>query len=91
MPVFRGPQPLAAYLLDHHLPHVAYSYADHAHFDPAQFAYRLQPSFHLWIRNQAESTIDFQNNLDALATTHRRLFDDGYAYVLDLSQPASAP
>jgi hypothetical protein len=89
MPVFHGPDALANYLLEHQLPYLAYSYADDAHFAPTDYAYRLEPSFHLWIRNQAQATLDFQDNVEQLARTHRHVFDDGYAYVLDLSKPAA--
>jgi hypothetical protein len=89
MPVFHGPDALANYLLEHQLPYLAYSYADDAHFAPRDYAYRLEPSFHLWIRNQAQATLDFQDNVEQLARTHRHVFDDGYAYVLDLSKPAA--
>jgi hypothetical protein len=84
MPVFKGPEPLASYLVGHGYRYVAYSYGNEADFGAQEYAYRLVPSFHLWIRNQAEATFDFQKNLTTLSTDHRHLFDDGTTYLLDL-------
>jgi hypothetical protein len=85
MPAFKGPEPLADYLLAHSIRYVAYSYWDQAAFARADFQNRLDPSMNAWIRTEAQNAFDYQDNMDALGATRKRIFDDGKNFVLDLS------
>ena len=74
MPFFKGPEPVAAYLLSKNIRYVAYSYKDEAGYTPAIFGDRLSPSIQIWIRTEAIHYFDFQDNLAVLGKTQERGF-----------------
>lgn len=87
IPVFKGSEALAQYLIQHDIHYVAYSYGDDANFSRALFGDRLNPQVNVWLRRGAQVTFDFQDNIVELAKSRRRLFDDGKMFVLDLAAP----
>jgi hypothetical protein len=87
IPVFKGSEALAQYLVQHGIHYVAYSYADDANFSRALFSDRLNPKVNVWIRKGAQVTFDFQDNIVTLARSRKKLFDDGKMFVLDLAAP----
>jgi len=89
IPIFKGPEALADYLVQHGIRYLAYSYGDEATFSRALFADRLEPRVNIWIRRGAEIAFDFQDNALALGKTRKRLYDNGSMFVLDLETPAS--
>ena len=84
MPSFAGPGPLADYLLKRGIRYIAYSYADEAGFSRAAMGSRLEPTELEWFRNTTQYVFDFQDNLRELGRTHRRIYDDGQIWVIDL-------
>src|ERR1700733_1294667 len=66
MPVFKGPEPLADYLVGNGIRYVAYSYGDDAAYGHALFGDRLAPGVNAWIRSRAQNTFDFQSNIEML-------------------------
>jgi len=83
IPSFRGPEPLADYLSLKSIRYIAYSYADEANFTWKEYGSRVNHTAP-WIRSQARHTFAFQNNLIKLAKTRKRIYDDGYIFVIDL-------
>lgn len=86
MPLSGGSEVLARYLVSKSIRYVAYSYADQAGFTRF-YAYKLDPDFPVWLREQARHTFDFQDDLQELGRTRNRVYDDGKIFVLDLLQP----
>jgi hypothetical protein len=84
MPFFRGAEPLAQYLLQHHIRYVAYSYRTKGGYTRSAAGDRLAPGVNAWIRTQAQHAFDFQDNLETLSRSRRIIFDDGQNWVLDL-------
>jgi hypothetical protein len=101
IPIFKGPEALADYLVQHGIRYLAYSYGDEATFSRELFSGRLEAPAHLWIRRGAniwirrgaEIAFDFQDNVVALGKSRKRLYDNGSMFVLDLEtrQPANQP
>ena len=85
MPMFQGPEKLAAYLLGVSIRYVAYSYANESKF-PASEASQLPDE--TWILRDAKLAFDFQDNLAALMQTRRLIFKDDTRAVIDLAEPA---
>jgi hypothetical protein len=85
MPLFRGSEPLASYLIAKSIRYVAYSYGDEAGFT-RYFSYMLSPYNNVWGRTIAQHTYDTQDNLTELGKTRKRIYDDGKSFVLDLQQ-----
>ncbi len=85
MPLGRGPEPLARYLLGRGIRYVAYSYRLQADYPEAYFGWMAGPDQPPWDRYQARFAFDFQSNLAALGKTRRHLYDDGSTFVLDLA------
>jgi hypothetical protein len=83
MPFFKGPEMLADYLISKSIRYVAYSYASEAGFRWKDYADRLD-SISSLIATEAEHAFDFQNNLEQLGKTRKRIYDDGDIFVLDL-------
>ncbi len=81
MPCFRGPEPLARYLLNQGIRYVAYSYADQCNFPRRDHDYT---TFTLWDRVACLHAYDFQDNLAELMKTRRRAYDDGRLVMIDL-------
>ena len=88
MPLFKGPELLAQYLLEHSIRYVAFSYVNEAMFTRAEYSGRLDVTVNAWIRSEAECTFDFQKNLQELGRSRKRIFDDGNMFVLDLANVA---
>jgi hypothetical protein len=87
MPVIRGPEPLAAYLIAHDIQYVVYSYADEAAVRHRQLDVRLDPTArtNAWIRSGTRLAFDFQDNLSLLGHSREKLYDDGAIFVIDLA------
>jgi hypothetical protein len=83
MPLFKGPEMLADYLISKSIRYVAYSYADEAGFRRKNFNSRLNSPWPL-ITTEAEHTFAFQSDLKKLGETRKRIYDDGDIFVLDL-------
>jgi hypothetical protein len=87
LPLNGDPQDLDRYLLDHSIRYVAYSYADEANFPRTECVKRTSPELKRlmpWMAREAQYACMIQDDLVSLSKTHRHLFDDGRAYVLDL-------
>jgi hypothetical protein len=85
MPLREGGEALARYLTSHSTRYVAYSYTGEA-ARRAVVGHDLYSPFTL---NQIERTFDFEDDLEQLSKTRRRVYDDGRSFVLDLSQADS--
>jgi hypothetical protein len=88
MPLKFDPESLARYFQSKGLRYIAYSYASGANFSRKTHQDRLSPAMPQWFKVQAQLVFTFQDNLDALGKSRRRLYDDGRAFVLDLGQAA---
>ena len=86
MPVFKGPESLANYLLDASIRYVAYAYADEAEFPAAEVGRILHRG--AWLETEARMALDFQDNLDKLMQTRRLAYKDDARVVIDLAEPA---
>lgn len=84
MPFHKGENALAEYLISHSIYYVAYSYKDQAMFTRGQFGNRLDMTMNSWIRTEAEHTFLFQDDLEKLGKTRKRIYDNGTNFVLDL-------
>jgi len=82
MPYSKGGEALARYLIPLPVRYVAYSYSDEAERRSAPAHDVVSP----WMRNQLRYTDDFEDDLEELAKTRRRIYDDGNNFVLDLLQ-----
>jgi len=91
MPAFKGPEPLADYLLAVGVRYLAYSYADNANFTRAEFGSRLDPEVNVNLRVGAKMAFDFEDNISLLGETRRRIFDNGKIFVLDLATKIPKP
>jgi hypothetical protein len=83
MPLREGGEALARYLTSHSTRYVAYSYTGEA----ARRAVVGHDQYSPFTLNQIERTFDFEDDLEQLSKTRRRVYDDGRSFVLDLSQP----
>jgi len=83
IPAFKGAEALANYLTSKSIRYVAYSYGDEALFWKKRFGKRVYQG-HPRIRTEAQHAFDFQDNLKQLGKTRKRIYDDGYIFVLDL-------
>ena len=88
MPFFQGPEALANYFHSLSIRYVAYSYGNEANFQKAVFESRRSNPL-VWHRT-ALNTIDFQDNLRKLGDTHKKIYDDGENFILDLRQKRAA-
>ncbi len=85
MPLYKGCEPLADYLLSQSIRYVAYSYKSELGMDRKGVEYRLKNwNFSRWVTIESEQTLDFQANLKELGKTRKRVYDDGDIFVLDL-------
>jgi hypothetical protein len=93
LPFLHGSEPVAEYLLTSGMRFVAYDYAAEAGFSRQGTLSRVTPRAHPWVRGVSLRTLDFQDNLSALARSRHRLYDDGRTFVLDLGQrdPPAGP
>jgi hypothetical protein len=85
MPMFQGPEPLAAYLLGVSIRYVVYAYGNEAKFPRAE---PDLPTGELWIMRDVKLAFDFQDNLAALMQTRRLVFKDDTRAVIDLAERA---
>lgn len=87
MPSFKGEEALADYLVSKSIRYVAYSYANEANFPRKSLEGRLivSPELPFWLRNQALNTFEFQDSLQKLGETRKRIYDDDENFVIDLS------
>jgi len=90
MPVFRGPESLATYLVGHGIRYLAYSYGDEAGFSRRDLGTRLDPKgrTNAWIREGTQLAFDFQDNLASLGKSRKKLYDDGAMFAIDLATKA---
>lgn len=85
MPSFKGEEALANYLVSKSIRYVAYSYANEANFSRKSLEPKFTPELPFWVRNQAYNTWEFQDSLQKLGETRKRVYDDGENFVIDLS------
>ena len=85
MPSFKGEEALADYLVSQSIRYVAYSYANEANFSRKSFEIILSPEWPFWLQNQTLNTFEFQDSLQKLGETRKRIYDDGQNFVIDLS------
>jgi hypothetical protein len=84
MPSFKGEETLADYLVSHSIRYVAYSYANEANFPRNVLEPILIPSPNKWVENQALNAFEFQDSLQKLGESRKRIYDDGENFVIDL-------
>jgi hypothetical protein len=84
MPLNQGSEPLARYLNSQSIRYVAYSYVNEA----ARHEVIHHDVYSPFTLNQIERTYDFEDRLEEVAKTRRRIYDDGKSFVLDLLQSA---
>jgi hypothetical protein len=89
MPCFAGSDALADYMLANFIRYVAYDYREEAGFRRSILQKRLLPTNPSFRQTAARLTFDFQDNLQELGRTRRKLYDDGSAFVVDLQTPSS--
>lgn len=85
MPLSEGGEALARYLTSQSTRYVAYSYTGEA----ARRAVVGHDRYSPFTLNQIERTFDFEDDLEQLSKTRRRVYDDGRSFVLDLLQPSA--
>jgi len=84
MPSFKGEEALADYLVSKSIRYVAYSYANEANFPRHFFEPKLIPNPNKWLENQALNAFEFQDSLQKLGKTRKRIYDDGQNFVIDM-------
>jgi hypothetical protein len=85
MPLSEGGEALARYLDSLSIHYVAYSYTGEADRRTV-----VEHDFYSpFTLNQLERTFDFEDELEQLSKTRRRIYDDGRSFVLDLSQTSA--
>jgi hypothetical protein len=85
LPLFKGAEALAAYLVSHTVTHVAYSYGATPEFNRG-LARVFLPGQPPGLRAGGEQAADFLRSLDELSRTRRRIYDDGRNLMIDLQQ-----
>ncbi len=89
MPLYAGPEPLAAYLQAQNIRYVMYSYGNEAGFSRRQWGHLVAPgNTKILMGIVAKPLFAFQNNLVELGKTRRRIHDDGHVFVIDLASRA---
>jgi hypothetical protein len=86
LPSFKGEEAVADYLVSQSIRYVAYSYANEANHSRKDFEDRLSPEWPFWLQNQTLNTFEFQDSLQKLGESRKRIYDDGENFVLDLSR-----
>ncbi len=81
MPAFKGPEALANYLVSKSIRYIAYSSWSLNH--PADVD-TSGPGLSSWFRLQSQLSHDFRDNVQQLAKTRKKLYEDGENFVLDL-------
>ncbi len=93
MPLDRGPDALAGYLLNQGVRYVGWDYADEAGYSRRSFGRRLELPL-VYAREHARQTFAFQDLLEQLRSSRLALYDDGLTVVMDLARatgPATGP
>jgi hypothetical protein len=83
MPVFRGGEAVANYLVSQGIRYIMYAYGKENIRERRSFFYHLK-RYNPWIRHQAWFTLRFHDDLDELGVTRKRIYDDGEIFVIDL-------
>jgi len=91
IPIFKGPDAVADYLIQHGIRYLAYSYGDEAAFSRRDYSDRMKPNVNIWLRRGAQIGFDFQDNCVLLGKSRKKLYDDGHMFVLDLATPSQSP
>ena len=81
MPAFKGPEALANYLVSKSIRYIAYSSWSLNH--PADVD-TSGSGLSSWFRLQSQLSHDFRDNVQQLAKTRKKLYEDGENFVLDL-------
>ena len=81
MPAFKGPEALGNYLVSKSIRYIAYSSWSLNH--PADVD-TSGPGLSSWFRLQSQLSHDFRDNVQQLAKTRKKLYEDGENFVLDL-------
>jgi hypothetical protein len=81
MPAFKGHEALANYLVSQSIRYIAYSSWSLNH--PADVD-TSGPGLSSWFRLQSQLSHDFRDNVQQLAKTRKKLYQDGENFVLDL-------
>ena len=81
MPASKDPQALANYLVLKSIRYIAYSSWSLNH--PADVDIS-EPGLSSWFRLQSQLCHDFRDNVEQLAKTRKKLYEDGEKFVLDL-------
>jgi hypothetical protein len=80
MPIFAGSEAISQYLCSQGVKYVMFSYnLDHEDLK------KLLTSKDMWVRQQGLFTLKFQNEIEELGRTRRKIYDDGQTFVIDLS------
>ncbi|WP_226579086.1 hypothetical protein [Microseira wollei] len=86
IPFFKGGEAVADYLISKSIKYVAYSYKNEGGLQKKKFSFQLRPTAHIWLRTTVRQGFNFQDNLDELGKTRKRIYDDGDIFVIDLYQ-----
>jgi hypothetical protein len=86
MPLSFAPEALAHYFQSKGIRYVGYAYASGATFSRKTHRDRLSEKTPKWFKVQAELVFIFQDNLDALGKSRKRIYHDGQIFVLDLAR-----
>jgi hypothetical protein len=81
MPASKDPQPLANYSVLKSIRYIAYSSWSLNH--PADVD-TSEPGLSSWFRLESQLSHDFRDNVQPLAKTRKKLYEDGENIVLDL-------
>jgi hypothetical protein len=84
LPSFKGEEAVADYLVSQSIRYVAYSYANEANHSRKDFEDRLSPEWPFWLQNQTLNTFEFQESLQKIGESRKRIYDDGENFVIDL-------
>ena len=76
IPIFKGQEALADYLVRHDISYLAYSYGDEASFSRALFGDSLALKVNVCLRKGAQIAFDFQDDALALGQRRKKLFPD---------------
>jgi hypothetical protein len=88
LPMFRGADEIADYLLSVSVRYVAYSYGDDAGFSRSSLIARQSPDSNKISRVEAMNIMDFGDALVELGRTRTHVYDDSANFVLDLAETA---
>lgn len=84
MPVFRGGEAIANYLISKGIRYIMYAYGDEGARERRAFLYHLKHMPDTWVEQQALFTLRFHDDLDELGVTRKRIYDNGQIFVIDL-------